>query len=75
MTRMPACGVLPTARRRRPAAVPASGIREGTRNELLGWLDDLDASVGDEHRALVVQVYGESWLKPFREPHTWRDRE
>jgi hypothetical protein len=31
--------------------------------------------VGDEHRALVVQVYGESWLKPFREPHTWRDRE
>lgn len=46
-----------------------------TRNDLLYWLDDLESGVSDERRALVIEVYGESWLKPFRELYTWQDRE
>jgi ribosomal protein S18 acetylase RimI-like enzyme len=43
----------------------ASVFSLARRDELVAWLDELEASVSTEHLALVKQVYGDSWLEPY----------
>lgn len=44
-----------------------------SRDDLLVWLDSLEANVTPEQHDLVTSLYGESWLTPFRSLYTWRD--
>jgi hypothetical protein len=37
----------------------------GSRDELLEWLDEVEASAASDHVALVKHVYGDSWLEPY----------
>jgi hypothetical protein len=38
---------------------------ESSRDDLLQWLDELEASVTPAHRELIEHVYGEGWLEPY----------
>jgi transcription elongation factor Elf1 len=38
---------------------------ESSREQLLQWLDDLETSVSPDHRELIEQVYGDTWLQPY----------
>jgi hypothetical protein len=35
------------------------------RDELLAWLDELEAAASPDHVALVKEVYGDTWLEPY----------
>src|SRR5262249_44046364 len=36
-----------------------------SRDDLLAWLEELEASASPDHVALVKDVYGKSWLEPY----------
>jgi hypothetical protein len=36
-----------------------------SRDALLEWLSELEASAPPDHVALIKQVYGDSWLEPY----------
>lgn len=44
-----------------------------TRGDLLEWLLELERGIPAHHHDLIAEVYGEDWLKPFREIYTWRN--
>ena len=46
-------------------AYECAAFSRSNRDDLLSYLDDLEASVAPEHRDLVFEVYGENWLEPY----------
>lgn len=43
----------------------ASAFSLAARDELLAWLEALEASASAEHVALVKEIYGNKWLEPY----------
>ncbi|HWI64063.1 MAG TPA: hypothetical protein VNT75_19675 [Symbiobacteriaceae bacterium] len=43
------------------------------RDELLAYLDEIEASVSEEHLALVKEVYGPDWPTPFTTLYTYKE--
>lgn len=42
-----------------------------SRNDLLAYLDELEAAITPEHKALVREVYGPDWPTPFTSLYTY----